>query len=228
MTALLFTPEGFPEPGPAYLQPTEFLDFDVPAVRDFAARHATGAADARDAAIRLYYAVRDAIRYDPFSIRLDPATFRASRVLADGRAFCIPKAVLLAAAARAVGIPAAIGLSDVRNHLTSPKLAERMGGRTLFMHHGYAVLHIEGRWVKAAPAFNLAMCTRFGVQPTEFDGRSDATLQEFDACARRHMEYVRDHGVWSDLPHLRIAQDFAGYYPPSFYGDTPGAGADFG
>nr|ART89893.1 transglutaminase-like domain [uncultured bacterium] len=149
-------------------------------------------------------------------------------MLADGRAFCIPKAVLLAAAARAVGIPAAIGLSDVRNHLTSPKLAERMGGRTLFMHHGYAVLHIEGRWVKAAPAFNLAMCTRFGVQPTEFDGRSDATLQEFDACARRHMEYVRDHGVWSDLPHLRIAQDFAGYYPPSFYGDTPGAGADFG
>src|SRR5450756_2620720 len=75
-----------------------------------------------------------------------------------------------------------------------------MGGKTYFMHHGYAVMYLEGRWVKAAPAFNIELCTRFGVVPTEFDGRSDAIFQPYDAHQRRHMEYVKDHGIWTDFP----------------------------
>jgi hypothetical protein len=92
-----------------------------------------------------------------------------------------------------------------------------MGGQTLFSHHGYAVLHVDGRWVKAAPAFNIELCERFHVRPTEFDGRSDAVFQEYDAHDRRHMEYVNDSGVWSDFPFDRVTADFRALYPPSFY-----------
>jgi transglutaminase-like putative cysteine protease len=130
---------------------------------------------------------------------------------------------LLAAAARAVGIPAAIGTSDVVNHLTSEKLKAKMGGVEVFVHHGYAVLYIAGetegtgQWLKAAPAFNIEMCERFGVRPTEFDGTQHAILQEFDAKARKHMEYLRDHGIWSDFPYARVTEDFRNTYPQSMW-----------
>jgi transglutaminase-like putative cysteine protease len=213
---MIFTPYGLPEPGPAYLAPTAFLDFDHGLVRAFVERVVGAETIPVRKAVRLFYAVRDEARYDPFAIRLAPEAFKASTVLRDSRAFCIPKAVLLAAAARAVGIPSAIGLSDVINHFTSDKLKRAMGGKEVFLHHGYAALYLDGKWVKAAPAFNVELCARFGVLPTEFDGVSDAILQEYDAQRNLRMEYLRDHGFWSDLPFNRIKEDFESYYPVSF------------
>ncbi len=220
-------PPGKPEPGPAYLEPTPFLDCDQPQVRDFAQSVTAGAADAVERAVKLFYAVRDRIRYDPFAMRLVRDDYVASRIVTAARAYCIPKAILLAGAARASGIPAAIGLSDVVNHLTTEKLKARMGGRTLFIHHGYAVLYLDGRWVKAAPAFNIELCRRFHVRPTEFDGRSDAIFQEYDALDRRHMEYVKDNGVWSDFPFERVMADFRALYPPSLFAGEEAAGERF-
>ena len=215
---MIHTPPGSkPEPGPEYLQSTRFVDSASDAVRRFAERSAGNAADDVARAVKLFYAVRDGVRYDPFSMRLDPQIYVASHVLSAKSAFCIPKAILLAAAARALGIPCAIGLSDVVNHLTTEKLKALMGGTTYFMHHGYAVMYLEGRWVKAAPAFNIELCTRFGVLPTEFDGRSDAIFQPYDAKQRRHMEYVKDHGVWSDFPYAKVEADFRAFYPASAF-----------
>lgn len=221
---MIHTPPGSnAEPGPEYLQSTRFLDSDSDAVRSFAQQAAGAESSEIGRAVKLFYAVRDGIRYDPFAISLEPETYVASHVLAAKSAYCIPKAILLAAAARALGIPCAIGLSDVINHLTTEKLKARMGGKTYFMHHGYAVMYLEGRWVKAAPAFNIELCTRFGVLPTEFDGRSDAIFQPYDAHERRHMEYVKDHGMWTDFPLEKVAADFRAFYPTSGYGrDDPG------
>ncbi|MCX7891835.1 MAG: transglutaminase family protein [Burkholderiales bacterium] len=211
---MIYTPPGeSPVPGPEYLRPTRFLDCDAPVIRAFTARTVAGATTDIERAVRLFYAVRDGWRYDPFSMTLDPNDYVASVVATREAAYCIPKAILLAAAARAAGIPAAIGLSDVVNHLTTEKLKARMGGKTYFMHHGYAVLHLAARWVKAAPAFNIELCERFHVRPTEFDGTGDAVFQEFDALDRRHMEYVKDHGTWSDFPFERVAADFRAFYP---------------
>ena len=215
-----FTKEGYPEVGPEYLKPTEFLDFDVQAVRDFAFDAVGDAEDVIEKAIRLYYAVRDKIRYDPYRINLGKELFKASNVLEAKAGFCLPKANLLAASTRAVGIPTGIGLSDVANHLCTERLRRIMGGKDLFLDHGYAVMCLDGNWVKAAPAFNITLCERFDVLPTEFDGKSDALFQEFDAKGRRHMEYLTDHGVWSDFPHDQVVKDFSEYYPDSFYDDA--------
>jgi transglutaminase-like putative cysteine protease len=208
-------------PGPEWLAATRFLDHGDPKIGALAARAVDGANSDVERAVRLFYAVRDGWRYDPFAIRLDPQHYVASYIHDAASAYCIPKAILLAAAARAVGIPAGIGLSDVVNHLTTEKLKARMGGSTLFVDHGYAVLHLDGRWVKAAPAFNIELCDRFHVRPTEFDGRDDAVFQEFDALDRRHMEYVADHGFWSDVPYERIVADMQRVYPPALFTDEP-------
>jgi len=211
---------GVPEVGPEFLKPSEFFDFDTEAVRDFAYAAARGAGTAREKAISLFYAVRDGIRYDPYRVRLERDLFKASSVLAAKAGFCLPKANLLIAACRALGVPAGIGLSDVLNHLCTERLHHIMGGKELFLHHGYAVIHIDDKWVKAAPAFNIELCEKFDVLPTEFDGESHALFQEFDARGRRHMEYVTDHGIWSDFPFARVTRDFSDYYPESFYVDA--------
>jgi hypothetical protein len=102
-----------------------------------------------------------------------------------------------------------------------------MGHREVFIHHGYAALYLDGKWIRAAPAFNIELCNRFGVPPTEFDGRSDAILQKYDAQNNVRMEYLRDHGFWSDLPFNRVKDDMEGYYPAGFNYGTGGSDARF-
>ena len=197
-----------------FLLSAQFIDSANPAVAEFSKKHSAGKTNA-DRAIALYYAVRDEIRYNPFLDMADPDAFRASSVLEAREGFCIGKAALLAACARAAGIPARVGFADVKNHLTTPKLAETMGS-DLFIYHGFTELHLEGKWVKATPAFNLALCKRFRVKPLEFDGRHDSIFHPFDADDRRHMEYLRDRGSFPDVPTAQIQQAFREAYP-KFY-----------
>lgn len=203
-----------------YLEPGKFVDSDHPRVVRFAAEHARGASDL-ERAVALYYAVRDAVRYNPFQNFLDDDSYRGSVCLERGHAWCVPKAALLAACLRANHIPARVGYADVKNHLTSPALTERMG-TDLFVFHGYAEILLEGKWVKATPAFNIEMCNRFRVKPLEFDGRNDSIFHPFDQDERRHMEYVRDRGTHADVPVEEIKRVFSEVYP-KYYNLGPDA-----
>lgn len=193
------------------LDPTYFIDSDAPAIRRFADEHA-GAGTDKQRAIRLYRAVRDLIRYDPYSIEMTRPYFKASSCLRAGRGFCISKAVVLAAVARVADIPARLGFADVKNHLATPRLLELMG-TDVFHHHGYTSLFVGGRWVKATPAFNLALCMRFGIKPLEFDAETDSIFHPYDEAGRQHMEYVAEHGEFDDLPFETLEALFRSVYP---------------
>ena len=194
-----------------FLDPGRYIDSSHPAVVAFSEKNATGKSQ-MERAVSLYYAVRDQIRYNPFLDFSDDAVFRASECLAAGQGFCIGKAALLAACARAGGVAARVGFADVKNHLTTPALRARMG-TDLFVYHGYTELLLEGKWVKATPAFNLALCQRFRVKPLEFDGREDSIFHPFDEQDRRHMEYLRDRGSHADVPVAEIMRVFRETYP---------------
>ncbi len=208
-----------------YLTPTDCIESEAPAVRAFAARVAGDAASPVARAVRLFYAVRDEIRYDPYGVVLTRDALRASAVLERGAGFCIAKAILLAAAARSVGIPARLGFADVRNHLTTERLRAQMG-TDLFVFHGFTELHLDDRWVKATPTFNRSLCDRFGVRPLEFDGRTDSLLHPFDAAGQRHMEYVHDRGTFVDVPLEDVRRAFAEHYP-ALVGEQTALGGDF-
>jgi transglutaminase-like putative cysteine protease len=196
---------------PTFLAPTRFVDSDHPDVVAFAREVCDGAANDRERASRLFVAVRERLRYDPYTISVDPEEYRASTLLHRERAYCIPKAVLLCAASRAAGIPARLGFADVKNHLASQKLLDTLG-TDLFAFHGYVEMWIEGRPVKATPAFNAALCARFGVPALELDGEHDAMMQPFDGQGRRYMEYLKDRGLYLDLPLDEILSTFATLY----------------
>lgn len=196
----------------AYLKPTKFIDSDADIIQQFAKNVTDGATSDKDKAIRLYYAVRDKVRYDPYKFFLTEENYTASNTLKDGASFCIPKAVLLAAAGRASGIPTRLGFADVKNHLSTQKLLDLMG-TDVFIWHGYTEFLLDDKWVKATPAFNIEMCERFGVKPLEFDGINDSFMHEFNNNNEKHMEYLEDHGSFEDLPFEQIMQAIRETYP---------------
>jgi transglutaminase-like putative cysteine protease len=186
-----------------YLTPTAIIDSDHESIQDFATKISNGMIDSVEIAVKLYLAVRDGILYDPYSPFYLPEHYRASYVLKRGRSFCVPKASLLCALGRACGIPSRIGLADVRNHLATKQLIEFIGS-DLFVYHGFVEFYLEGKWVKATPAFNIDLCKRHHVPPLEFNGREDSLFQAYNLRNQKFMEYVAFHGVYADLPVDKI------------------------
>lgn len=198
-----------------YLKPTYFIDSDSPAITSYANEICRRIDSDVDRAIALYYGVRDGIRYDPYSMEDKREVARASSILKKKAGFCVPKAVLLTAVLRAQRIPARLGFADVKNHLATQRLKDLIE-TDLFVYHGYVEIFLNNQWVKATPAFNLTLCQNFNVKPLEFDGVHDSLFHPFDKLGNRHMEYVKDHGTFVDLPYDTIYGELRRYYPKIF------------
>ncbi len=198
-----------------YLSPTNFIDSDSPDILRFAEKCAGTAESRIDKSIKIFYAVRDQIRYDPYHIELSPDTFKASRVLAQRTGWCVEKALLLAAVARALDIPSRLGFADIRNHLVPEPLKKAMG-TDVFIFHGYTEMFLNDRWIKATPAFDLSLCIKLNAVPVEFKGDEDAVFHTFDKKGNKHIEYIADHGSFADLPLERIIAGFKKQYPMLF------------
>ena len=195
----------------AYLRPGDLINSDHPQIVSFA-REGAGEGSDRVKAVRLYYLVRDGLRYDPYNTPMKREAYRASTTLSAGHGYCVNKAGLMAAACRAVGIAARVGYADVRNHMTTKRLSELMGS-DVFFYHGYTEVWLDGRWVKATPAFNKELTEKFGLRPLDWDAVSDSIYHPFDLGGRRHMEYLAYRGVFADIPFDEIRAAFRHYYP---------------
>ncbi len=182
-----------------YLQPTEIIDSDHEDLIEFAKKVVAGATEPVEQARRLFYAVRDGIVYDvrcPFFL---PDHYRASSVLKRGRGFCVPKASLLCAAGRAMKLPTRIGLADIRNRGASKQVVEMMG-TDIFAFHGFVEFLLDGKWVKATPAFDAPIFLRHNIAPVEFDGEHDAVYPSHTLNGDPYVEYLVYHGSFADVP----------------------------
>lgn len=182
-----------------YLSPTFFIDCDHPTIKAKAQELTGNLEGAKEKAIRLFYFVKDEIVYNIYAPRPTEAEFRASHVLAAGEGYCVQKAVLLVALARAAGIPARLRFAEIRAHLTAPEMAAKRGSN-IFSWHGLTDLFIEGRWVKATPAYDFAYCKKMGISALHFDGEHDALLPSHADDGRPNVEYLLDRGFFTDLP----------------------------
>jgi transglutaminase-like putative cysteine protease len=198
-----------------FLQPTEFLNYDDESVREFAVRNSVGAKDEREKAVKLYYAVRDGFQYNPNILDLRREGLTASDLLKRNRGYCVEKAVLLAASARAVGVPSRLSFYIVRNHIATDKL-EKILRKNYLVFHGAAELFLEGKWLKTTPAFNKNLCKYIGVEPLEFDGTSDSIFQEFDKSGNVFMEYLHEYGAFDDLPYELYLDELKKHYSHIF------------
>ncbi len=182
-----------------YLSATPAIEADHPSIQACARKIIADAASDREKAQRLFAFVRDQIPYNLFMISMHPDDFRASFVLAAGKGYCVQKAVLLCALARAARIPSRLALARIRNHRVPPQIQARLG-RNEFPGHGYNQFFIENRWVSAAATFDAALCARAGVPVVQFAGASDATLPEKALDGSPYIEYLERYGHFADLP----------------------------
>lgn len=195
-----------------YLEPTEFLNSDNEKVITFVNNVIGNEKDKKKSILKLFYEIRDSIPYHFVSIDIKKEVFIASNVIGMEGSFCIPKAVLLATTARVIGIPSRLGFADVRNHLATEKVREKMK-TDLFIFHGYTELYLNGSWLKATPAFNKELCQRFNVLPLDFDGEHDSLFQQFTKSGDKYMDYVKDYGTYSDMPYDLMLKTFKDAYP---------------
>jgi transglutaminase-like putative cysteine protease len=186
-----------------YLKSTFFIDCDTNSIKEKAQQLTEGRRQDVAKAKSLFYFVRDEIRYDPYLPKHLREDFRASNVLSTGEGYCVQKAVLLVALARAAGIPSRLGFAMIRNNLMPYKLCQVMK-TNIFPWHGYAELYIKGKWVKATAAFDLKMCQENNIVPVEFDGQSDAKFHLYDREGKLHIEYLMDRGPFDNVPLNQI------------------------
>ncbi len=193
-----------------YLTETPELNFSHPNVQAYIAD--IKATESKQQVIELYYAIRDDIKYNPFTFVDGWQSLIASNATSLNETYCIPKSALMVACCRGLGIPARLGLADVKNHLATPKLLEFLRN-DLFVMHGYAELFINNKWVKCTPVFNVELCEKFGILPLAFDGENDSIFHPFTQSGDKHMEYVRDHGTFDSVPIDFILQGAKAAYP---------------
>jgi hypothetical protein len=72
------------------------------------------------------------------------------------------------------------------------------------VYHGFVEFYLEGKWVKATPAFNKELCEKHKVPPMEFNGREDSLFHPYNSDNRKYMEYLEYHGSYADIPVAEI------------------------
>jgi len=196
-----------------FILPTYFINSDSKEVSQLANSLGKGVSDESEKAKAIFYWVRDKIPYDVYSFSQDRSQYKASEIMKNGAGWCVPKACLLAALARASGIPSRLHFADIRNYQITEKLLAEMG-TNIFYFHGYTEFFLNNKWVKVTPAFNAELCEKFGHKKVEFDGKNDALLPNETIDGEKHVEYLKDRGAYADLPFEEIMSLFADVYAP--------------
>jgi len=186
-----------------YLKPTVIIDSEFATITRRAKNLTSDVDDVVKKAKRLFYFVRDKIIYNPYLFTDVFKTFIASNVLKKGEGFCSQKAVLLTALARSSGIPSRLGFVDIKNHTITGKIASLHTSKIL-PYHGFSEMYINGKWIKATPAFDIFMCKKNRIIPVEFNGIDHAVFHRENQDGKLHIEYTENHGYYDDLPFDEI------------------------
>jgi len=182
-----------------YLQPTFNIDSDNEQIIGTAEKLTRECSGDTEKAIKLFYFVRDSIRYNVFMISVFKEDFKASRILEWGKGYCVQKAVLLAALGRAAGIPSRLAFAKITNHRVPLHILEKLKTNT-YPRHGYNQFLLNGRWVSVTATFDRQLCRKNMLPVVEFDGQNDAVLSGMDLEGNPYIEYVEKFPPTDDLP----------------------------
>ncbi len=191
---------------------TYFFDYEHLIIQKLISEFRIPGLTDREKAAGLYLKIRDGWRYNPYDIQFRKDALKASHIAKKKHGHCIDKAVLYIAGLRALGIPSKLHLAKVKNHIAVERLTEKFGTNEL-TPHGMVDVLIDGKWLKATPAFNQELCRLTGVEPLEFDGTEDSIFQEYNNEGKEFMEYLEDYGSFDDVPLDFIQQNMEENYP---------------
>jgi len=195
-----------------YLNATYYFDYETDEIQKLIQEFKTNTLTQKEKAKQLYLKIRDYWRYNPYKISLSKQNYKASVIAKKPETHCIDKSILFIAGLRGLQIPARIHLAKVKNHIGIERIIEKFGTDEI-SPHGMVDVFLDGKWLKASPAFNIELCRKCNVAPLEFDGENDSIFQEFDNSGNKFMEYLEDYGSFKDVPMDFIIKNFKENYP---------------
>lgn len=140
--------------GKAYLCPTELCDFDNKVIKTEARRIAGGIVDPKEAAVKIFYFVRDQIPYG-----LDRFDVKASDTLGNRVGTCVQKTNLQVALLRACGIPAryhhVVLSQDILKGILADVVYRAIPGEISF--HPWCECYLSGNWIACESLFDQAL-----------------------------------------------------------------------
>jgi transglutaminase-like putative cysteine protease len=143
------------EPLQQFLETSSLCDAEHPSVQRTAASIVTCAANDKEAAIKIYYFVRDEIKH-----AWSPLPQKASTTLECKVGDCWPKSILQVAMLRAIGIPARYRWIEYHKHLfrdlVPSVIYEKLSDP--FPFHVLAEVYINDCWTLADATFDKELC----------------------------------------------------------------------
>lgn len=197
----------------AYLAATEIIDSDARSVISRVQEIKAGCLTDNpvELARKLFLFARDGVPFSRFVKVGTKDDFKASVTLQRNKGYCGQKGVLLAALARAGGIPSRIGLADIANHAVAPQMLKLLK-TNIFKVHVFVEMYLDGDWVRATPAFDTATCNRVGWPIAQFGGKADGMLASELANGDRFIEYVKFYDTYADFPYDLVMTEMYGFY----------------
>ena len=196
-----------------YLKPTETIDSEHETIQKLVEKLTRDCDSTAEKATKLFYFVRDSIRYNVYMASIFIEDFKASTVLRRGKGYCVQKAVLLTALGRAAVIPSRLSFAKIKNHRIPAHLMEKMG-TDIFPRHGYNQFFLNGRWISAAATFDRELCQKNELPTVEFDGIHDTFLSQTDLNGNPYIEYLEKYNPQADLPLEWITKEIAKLWGP--------------
>lgn len=194
-----------------YTASTYYFDYETDEIQNIIGEFNIDSLTSKEKAKQLYLKIRDGWRYDPYHITITKEGFKASKTAKKNSGHCLDKSILLIACLRGLGIPARIHLAKVKNHIGVERLIEKFGTNEL-TPHGMINVYINGKWLKASPAFNISLCRKCNVAPLEFNGEQDSVFQEYNNEGAEFMKYLEDYGHFMDVPYDFIINNIKEHY----------------
>ncbi len=182
------------------LSSTDVIDSNNALIQSVAREIVQACDDPVEKARRLFYFVRDEIEYNFAPLLRSREDWKASLTLKRGNGFCQQKAILYAALARAVGVPAQIAFQHIKDHkLLGTRYEPYMPGGIL-PFHGLTVVYINSKWLWEDATLDTELCNRSGYRLVEFSPTKDALLPATDLKGHLHFEFLRSFGPYPNLP----------------------------
>ena len=160
----------------AYIQKSDYCDFDHPAVSSLARDLAKDEPDPARVTEAAFKYIRDNIRFG-----FDLVRVKASETLAKGYGVCWNKSLLLVALLRSNKIPARMVYNPVRREFMRPAIGEACQALPETINHCFTQVQLNGRWVTVNTTLDTATYQKlFKPYPVswgiDWDGKKDMQL----------------------------------------------------
>lgn len=177
-----------------FLKPSEFCDCNSSEVQKLAKELTKDASDTKEAAIKIFFYVRDQIKFGY------PSLGKASEVLRRGYGTCSSKANLQVALLRSVGISTRFQLQSINarvlfeNKVPPPFRDEEFSGEVT---HYSAEVYLNGKWLVADTTFDKEIDPERAI---DWNGETHAMILS-------KKEILQELGTKENLDHVFIRRE---------------------